>query len=275
MSQATTQGAAPPMPAEHGAWVVLTVPLLMMWMAFPPRLVPAVLLVLSVLAAWLAQSTAPAARKGARGARTWLVLELLVFAACGLGLVLGWRLWSLVPLGAAAALFAAVHSWMRGKVIKRRLDRSELGELLGVLGLCLTAPAAYVVSTGRLEAPAAAAFAACAVFFGSGVLFVQMLLKRLRARKHPDASRWQVARNVALYHGVLVVGLLASAALLPARTALLAIAAFVPALGRTLWGLLTVRSSAVPSFKTIGVLESVYAVWFAVMLALALPAGSS
>jgi len=259
------------MPAEHGAWVVISVPILMTWIAFPPSPAPAALLVLAVASAWLAQSTVPAARKGVGSARGWLAAELLTFAASGLGLTLGWRLWSLLPLAALAGAFAGAHAWLRGKVSKRRLDRSEAGELLGAAGLCLTAPAAYVVSHGRLDENAAVAFAACWVYFGSGVLFVQMLLKRLRARKAPETSRWSVARNVALYHGAVAGALVLLAIVLPARTALLVVVAFAPALVRASWGIATLKSTAVPSFKKVGVLESLYAVWFGVMLALALP----
>jgi hypothetical protein len=37
------------------------------------------------------------------------------------------------------------------------------------------------------------------------------------------------------------------------------------------WGLATLESPGVPSFKKIGVMESLYAAWFVVMLAIALP----
>jgi hypothetical protein len=271
---AATQSAAPPMPAEHGAWVVLSVPILVTWIAFPPSPLPAALLVLSVAAAWLAQSTAPAAGRGVGSSRQWLTAELMVLAAAGLALLLGWRLWPLVPLGVLAAVFAGAHLWMRGKVIQRRLDRSEPGELIGVVGLCLTAPAAYVVSRGRLDENAAVVFAACTLFFFSGVLFVQMLLKRLRARSLPGASRWGVARNVAIYHGGLAILLAILPAVLPVRTSLLVVAAFAPALVRAMWGIARYKSQGVPSFKKIGVMESVYAAWFAVLIALALPGAS-
>lgn len=271
---ASAKAAAPPMPAEHGAWVVLAVPMLMTWIAFVPRPAPAALLVLSVAAAWLAQSTALAAHRAAGKARWWLVAELAVFAAAGLALLLGYGLWPLVVLGALAAVFAGAHAWMRSTVSRRRLDRSEPGELLGVLGLCLTGPAAYVVSRGRLDANAAIAFVATTVFFGSGVLFVQMLLKRVRARRSPGATRWSLVRNVAVYHAGLTIALVVLSAALPARHAALLWAAFAPVLVRAMWGVAAAGSTAVPSFKKIGLLESAYAVWFGVLGAFALPAAS-
>jgi hypothetical protein len=268
----TAATAAPPVPAEHGAWVVMLAPMLLVWLAFPPRLLPAMLLVVATLAGWMAQSTAPAARRAkGRAAALWVAAELSLFALCGLTLLLAYGLWHLVPIGAAAAGFAALHAWMRTQVRGRRLDRSEAGELLGVAGLVLTGPAAYVVSRGALDWGAAWIMAVCAAYFCSGVLFVQTLLRWLRARKGGNVSRWKVARPVLVYHGALAVMLLLLPLQLPARVALLAAAAFLPVMLRTLWGVAAMPQRGAPSFIKVGVLESVYAVWFAVVMSQALP----
>ncbi|MBI5536996.1 MAG: YwiC-like family protein [Deltaproteobacteria bacterium] len=260
------------MPAEHGAWVVMLVPIMLTWLALPPRPGPAILLVVAAASAWLAQSTAPSVLQPLRRAEAlqWLSVLLGVFALASFGLLVGYKQWALVPIGLVAAVLAGVHLWMRGQVRGRRLDRSGPGELLGMAGLALTGPAAYVVSRGTLDWGALVIFGACVVFFSSGVLFVRMLLAWIRSRKASGATRWQVGRIVVGYHAVLAAGLLVLPAIVAPRAALLAIAAFIPAIVRALWGVATL-SPKVPSFKRVGVLESVYAVWFGVMMAMAWP----
>jgi hypothetical protein len=258
------------MPAEHGAWVVMLVPIMLTWLALPPRPGPAILLVAACTSAWLAQSAASSALQPHRReqALQWLSVALGVFLLASFGLLAGYHQWKLIPIGLAAAAFAAAHLWMRGWARRRRLDRSAPGELMGVAGLALTGPAAYVVSRATLDWGAVILFGACVLFFSSGVLFVRMLLTWIRARKAAGATRWQIGRLVVCYHAALAVVLVALPAIVAPRAALFAIAAFLPAIARAFWGVLTL-SPAAPSLARVGVLESVNAVWFAVMMAMA------
>jgi hypothetical protein len=97
-----------------------------------------------------------------------------------------------------------------------------------------------------------------------------MLIPWVSTRKSESASRWRVGRQVLLYHAVLGLLLLALPSVIAPRAALLVIAAFAPALVRAVYGVARL-SGAVPSFRRVGLLESAYAAWFAVLMSMALP----
>lgn len=260
-------------PREHGAWTVLGVSLLLpfgMAGRFP---LPGALWVLGALALFVGHPTLAALAVG-RGARpldgeerwraiSWLLL-LGTLALATLGpLLLTFRLWGLVPLGAGAALFWASHL----ALARGRKDRTTIGEFVGFGGLAMAAPASVYVVDGRLAARGLLLWALLLLFCGSGITYV-----RARVRGHATArglnawaDRLRFHRACLLYHGVALALLAGATTLRMVPPGFLL--AFLPAVARAVVGLLP-RPKAL-NVRRIGYAEIMHALAFAAILILA------
>ena len=203
-------------PSEHGSWSMLLVPFLIGagvgLFATTPALHAgsAVLLCfLAVMSVFLARQ--PVAlwdriRRG-RGRRSqlstavfWAVVLLANAAVAGAGLLALGRwpvLWLALPALGVLALTLALTA-LRG-------PRQLSVELIGVTGLALAAPAAYVSATGRLDARGWAVWAVSALHSVISVLYVRLRIDE----QHQRATRGQAAWVVAA-HALSVVGLAAA-----------------------------------------------------------------
>ncbi len=143
----------PPFPGEHGAWMMLYIPLVAVLFGLGAAPVPAGLLVLAVTGAFLGQNALSLMVRGrARpGTRFWLVLYAGVCIAGSTGLVLGYGLVDLVLTGLPAAVFLSRQIFKVWRSHKK-VDHSVFGELAAVGALTLTAPAAAIVAEGSLNA---------------------------------------------------------------------------------------------------------------------------
>lgn len=205
-------------PSEHGSWSMLLVPFLIgagvgLFAASPaPGAGAAVLLCfLAVMSVFLARQ--PVAlwdriRRG-RGRRAhlpaaifWAAVLLANGAAAGTGLLALGRwpvLWLALPALGVLALTLALTA-LRGP--------RQLGvELIGVTGLALAAPAAYVSATARLDALAWLVWALSALHSVISVLYVRLRIDE----QHQRATRRQAVWVVAA-HALSVAGLAAAAA---------------------------------------------------------------
>lgn len=268
----------PPLPREHGAWLILYLPIVPgLVLAWPVRWVPVLLLVTCVTGLFLARHVgALLLRQRGQQSRTrqrrWLACYMAMAAAGGLPLVVVFRYVALLPLVVIAASLFAVHSALQRGPGGKRLDRSQWGEMLAVAALTLTAPAAYVVAGGTDRAAAWCLWTVCILYFSSGVFYVKMLLAAAKVKGAFSArTQWRVARDNLLYHVLMVVVLLFAFAHLSEHTATLAALAFAPVIVRGLWSAATL-SNKLPSLKRVGLVETLYAIWFIVSFSAALRA---
>lgn len=226
-----------PLPREHGAWGILLIPFLTA-VVVAGKFSPAVLLALAaVLAAFLARyplellllpARAPSTPPARAQLRPWAWAYTSVAAALGLLLVAGWRLYLLLPLGALALAFFALHLWAG----RKRRAHAAPAELLGALGLTLSAPVAWVAATGGLDATGALVWLLNAVFFCSGVLYVRARIRRRQLQRRPEAAAF--GRLTLGFHGGVVFFVLA---LVYWREASLLVAVpFLVAAARAAWG---------------------------------------
>lgn len=255
----------PPIPHEHGAWVMLYVPLLITAAAVPPvAVVPSVLLLLAVTSAFLGQHAARLVirRRGHEGTRLWLGMYLTLLAASIVPLLFIYHRTALLFVGLLASVLFGLHTLLVCWPSRKRLDRSQWGETLAVGALTLTAPAAYVVSRGTLDRTVWSIWAACVLYFSSGVFYVNMLLSAAKVRGHLDArARWATGRDLVLYHAALTV--IAATAIATTRgwAVLLAALAYGPVIVRALWGWATL-SNVLPPLTRVGWREVLYTLWF-------------
>ncbi|MFN3429806.1 MAG: YwiC-like family protein [Candidatus Sericytochromatia bacterium] len=254
----------PPLPREHGAWVMLITPLAIGLAGISPFSPgAAALLVLAVAAAFLAQNAASVLIKprAPQSTLAWLLVFTAVLAAAGLGL-LAMGAWSLLWLALPAAALFLLHVRLLKGPAAQRLDRTAWGELLACGALTLTGPAAAVVARGTLDATALALWLACLVAFASGVFHVNMRLDAVKVRQAFDGpTRWRLGKGLVAFHLAMSAALALAIALVPGPAAWMALAAYAPFVGRAGWSFVKLEQG-VPSFKAIGIRETVLTTWF-------------
>jgi hypothetical protein len=201
------------------------------------------------------------ARRRGRDAGTasrLMVIYLLLAVSFGGPLVFVDRLYGLLPLGALVLVLLVVNV----EQAARQEERTVVGEMLAVVGLTVTAPAAYYVARGVWENTALWLWALSALYFVSSVFYVKLRVLTLHSRKIQERQRvrWQCG----VYHSFLLVGLLVLG--LSDNVSLFALIAFSPALARAGWHLL--NPSHHLDLRRIGVLEIIYSLVFLIFVAL-------
>jgi hypothetical protein len=194
--------------------------------------------------------------------RRTLALELGMLAFVGVVLVVGRRLYGLLPIGAAAGILLASN-------LERAEQREERGlgaELLAVLGLAMTAPAAHYTALGAWHAQAVWLWGVCLLYFASSVFHIKSTVLAVLPQRRAEYRRMRglsIAYHLALL--ALIAGLIGARRAKP-----FLLAAFLPILARTTWSLL--RPPVRLDLKRMGVLEIVYSLAFLFFAAIALRA---
>lgn len=197
-------------------------------------------------------------RRPAPAAWRWLSIYALVTGLLGLVLVVGYGRWGLVPLAAVAGLLTGLYLWL----IRQRAERTAPAELVMVAGLSLSAAGAAYVVEGEWAALSLWLWVLAALYSGSSVFFVRMMVRRPARGIAPLARRLRVGWPALVYQAVLWSSLAAMVVFraVPAWAAL----AFVPLLLKVLVGLLVVRVR--PPIRALGFMEVGHTILFAVLL---------
>jgi hypothetical protein len=256
-------------PREHGAWGLLLVPLFTgMAAGFAPehRAWPLLLFIVAVLALFALRTPLESLLGlSAISARTteerWTALIGSVLYAAVASVCLSVLLWKgrysgLLAFGVVGACALVMQA------VLRKVRARMISQIVGALGLTCTAPAAYYIATGRLDATAFALWVANWVFAGNQIHFVQLRIHAARAtafaEKFKRGKMFLVAQPVLL----TALGLGTRCHILPA----LATIAFVPAVVR---GSLWFFQGADPlDVKKLGWSEMKHGVAFGLLLAL-------
>jgi hypothetical protein len=256
---------APPLPREHGGWVMLAAPMLINLLAAPAApLLPGLLLLIAAISAFGLQHSVGLMlrRRGPEGVTVWPAGCLALLLASGLPLLTVYHRLALLPLAGLAAGAFGLKTVLSHS--RRRFDRTVGGEILGMLALTLTGPAASVITRGRLDGDAWGLWAGMVLYFTSGVFFVNLLLAAARCKGSLDArSRWRVGRGHLIYHVLLAVLVGYVGTKLSQPAAFLFMVAYVPALIRALWAWIDLNRCQRLNLKRVGWGELLYALWFA------------
>ncbi|NOT61871.1 MAG: YwiC-like family protein [Acidobacteria bacterium] len=253
------------LPKEHGAWAMLYVPFVLGVLVASRLNLPVALLLVTVTALFISRESLLIwwrARQRGRSAPAAARLLLIYFAvacACGLTLLFGYRLWWLAPLG----LFGLGLLTINGKQGAQLVDRSWQSEMLAIIGLTLTAPAAYYAASGLWNAQAIWLWVLAAVYFISSVFHIKYRVAALHPSRQAAA---QVAeRHCLTYHSFLLSALLLL--WLTGSLPVFALIAFAPAIARAFWNLF--KPAQPINLTRAGVFEIVYSLVFLVFIALA------
>ena len=256
-------------PREHGAWGILLVPLVTggaVGLFSGGRLAPVLLLATAVLAlfwlrtpveSWLGTGTVRVQTKQERQIVRAVILPLATVAAVSRSALL-WqgKNCQLILLGIIADVaFGA-------QILLKKAGRATriAAEVVGEFALTSTAPAAYCVVTGRLDARAWALWLVNWLFAADQVHFVWLRIRGMRAAglKEKFTAGWSFMAGNLLLGGILVLAYRRS--WLPE----FALIAFVPILFRGL--LWFVKKPQPIVVRRLGWTELAHALVFGVLL---------
>jgi hypothetical protein len=259
-------------PREHGAWGMLFIPLLTgaaVALAYGGPLGPLLWFAFAALALfWLRTPVESLIGSSPLRPQNEAERQPVVFAAAGLTLIsaatLTALLWGgsrtgLLAVGAAAALAFTAQA-----ALKKAGRRARMAaQMVGVIGLTATAPAAYYSVTGRLDRTALALWLANWVFAAGQIHFVQLRIHAARVISVPDKMRR--GRSFLLGQAVMITAIcVASAA---GVFSWLVPLAFIPAIARSLrWFLRKPQPLAV---RALGWWEVAHSLTFGMLLVLA------
>lgn len=222
-------------PRQHGAWSVLLVSFLLGTICQGRISGESLLLFASVLAGFLARHTIALLWRSPRSRHFWP--HLLTWAAgytalalfFGGLLVWGFHRWLLLPLGGIALFFSALSV----KLERDRKDRTVMGELVGLVGLCVVIPAAAYVASGLFSEQTWGLWAVGVIFFGGSVFHVRYVVRHRQERQRAWPSRLRAGGSSVAYHlaALAIVLALSRYHVVP----LLAPLAFLPVTAKVLW----------------------------------------
>jgi hypothetical protein len=252
------------LPKEHGAWAMLYVPFVL-GIAVAGRFSwPLVPLLLATTALFVSRESllvwqrARHRGRDANEAGKMLLVYLVLAALGGLPLLLVWRLYGLIPLGAVGLALLLIN----GRQATQLEDRSIGAEILAICGLTITAPASYYAARGAWDQRAVWLWLLSVFYFASSVFYIKLRIYRLNPRRQ-DAQR-RVWQSCAIYHSFLLIALAALFA--SGSLPLFVLIAFAPVLARTFRSLFKPVTQV--NLKRAGILEIIYSLLFLILIAL-------
>lgn len=244
---------------------MLYTPILIVLLSTPARhVLPDLLLLSAATSAFCLQHVARIMlrRRRIQGNSAWFAVFLSLLLASGLPLLLVPRLRALLGIALLAAGIFGVNTALSLSRARRRFERTLWGETLGVLALTLTGPAASVVARGALGSPAWRLWAGAALYFTSGVFYVNLLLAAARSKTALDTrTRWRLGRGHLIYHALLAALVGCASVTMTPLPALLFVMAYAPILVRAFRGWIDL-SNRRPNLKQVGMAELFYTLWF-------------
>jgi hypothetical protein len=249
----------PRLPREHGTWAWLLLPLVLGGAVAGRANLPVALLGVSAVFGFVARVPAELAfrrdaHRMANGA--WAILLGTTAAAGVVALLTFYERWWLLPLGVPVIVGPVLVISFRGLRFRWR----DFGELLVVASFSVLAPAAHYAALGSLEATGFSLWLLSALYGGSSVLYVRMLLGGSRPLDDGASRGRRLA--VTTYHVALVV--LVALIVMAGDAPPLVAVAFVPLLAKVTYR--TVRLPDHLDLQKTGLFEVSQAALFAILL---------
>lgn len=255
-----------PIPKEHGAWAMLYAPFFAGWAVAGTLNIPVFFLLVTISTIFLAhepflifvrqnQNQTPNAER-TRNAKFWLGIYFIVLVVFGSPLLFYYKLYFLIPLGMISGSLLSIHTYLAA----RRKERTIFGELLGVISLTSTAPAAYSVLIGKWDTMAYVLWTLNILYFASSIFYLKMRVSlHVKTRNHTAE-----VRQCVIYHAFLLLFLMTL--LYSGVIPLLVVVAFFPIFMRTIYGGLTPEARL--SLRKIGFTEVAYTIIFLLIVSL-------
>jgi len=265
----------PMLPKEHGAYAILLVPFLIGAKIGGGFDVKIWLYLLSVVAIFFAYypfvmiarvkfAGLPGDSKALQAVQ-WFVLYVICSMLLSGSVIISYQLFWLLLFGAITLLFYGLQLFF----VKKKWDKTLMGNLLAVVALTSTAPSAYYVASGNLNMTAVTLWVLNILFFGSGIVYVRMKIESLASKHLSKDASWSskllIGRFNLIYHILIFValGVMVWSEAIPA----LVVIAFIPVTIHSIIGMLVLRETV--NFKVIGWTQVGYALVFGVILVFA------
>ncbi len=256
----------PPLPREHGAWAMFVAPLLVGIGAGGRLNAELALFIATAFGFFLLRYPLMLAIKSrsetARlAASKWSAGYGALTVVAGAVLMLLSQLWLLIPIALLGFISLAVYLWYAS----RRAEMTTIGEWVGIAGLALGAPGAYLVATRQLDATAAALYLLNVLYFGGTVFYVKFRVRE-QPRLAKSALDWRsllwAGRITLVYHFLAIGGvvLFAVFGFVPALAPL----AFVLPMCKTVGGVL--KPAARLNMRRLGLIEVGLTTFFALVV---------
>ena len=250
----------PPIPREHGAWAMFLAPLLIGSGVAGIFNLDALLLALTAAGFFflrfpLMLAIKTRARNQRAHALAWSAIYAALTAALGIMLLLTTRLDALVPLGALGGITLVVYLALAA----RRAEMSIWGEWVGIAGLGLSAPAAYLLGARVLDSTALELYLLNLLYFGGTVVYVKFKVREQPRSVPKDWVDKLSAGSVSIAYHAMVFCAVALAAFLQ-WVPLLVTVAFILPMCKVMEGVLT--KPARLNIKRIGFIELGFTVAF-------------
>jgi len=207
-------------PREHGAWGLLLVPMVTgAGVAFhqASHIFPLILLLTAALALFwlrtpLENLLGTTAMRAQSVEESHTLRSVIVMLAAVAGIALAFLLWAgrnadLWPLGATVAVAFIAQAIL--KKISRRTRM--LSEMVGIIGLTASAPAAYYVITGQFDDRAWMLWLANILFAGDQIHYVQLRIHtaKIQGFRAKLAHGWAFALGQAIMTAIITVACIA------------------------------------------------------------------
>jgi len=208
------------LPREHGAWGLLLVPMVTgAGVAFEKasHIFPLILLLTAALALFwlrtpLENLLGTTAMRAQSVEESHTLRSVIVMLAVVAGVALSFLLWAgrnadLWPLGATVAVAFIAQAIL--KKISRRTRM--LSEMVGIIGLTASAPAAYYVITGQFDDRAWMLWLANILFAGDQIHYVQLRIHtaKIQGFRAKLVHGWAFAVGQAIMTAIITVACLA------------------------------------------------------------------
>lgn len=256
-------------PKQHGAWSIL-ISCYILGIFVGGSIGPnGIILLVSLMFGYLARHTWNAYQRTKRGSERrkevlmWAVVDSLIVLGTGGYLVTIGGLWNLLGLGAIALFLGALTLLLS----QRGMEFTAGGEVMGILGLCLAAPAAEYVATGSASMRTVGLYILSLLFFCGSVYHVRYLVRSKKASQGILSQRMKHGWMSIFYHILalaVVVYLSAVISVLPS----LAPVALVPVTIKALY-VVAHRYETPLQVRQIGYREVAHTIIFVVLAGLA------
>ena len=262
----------PPLPKDHGSWVMFAVPLLLGLVIAPAWSWPVLLLIVAALGFFLIRyplALLVKTRKRPNADRPYLWQWTFIYGAItilnGVWLVFVYRLWWVGLMGLWGSLLLLFHLWL----VSRRQEMSVIGELAGIFGLTLGAPMAYYTASGQLNGAVAVLWMVNVLYFGGTVFYIKLKVRQQPRQPAPAhlSERLIKAKACLAYQTVALTLLILMVTLY--QVPLLIPLALAPATLKMLWGAWQWQDKKSLSLARLGVIEIFHALAFTVLVAVA------
>lgn len=258
----------PIIPKEHGAWAVLFVPMVLGIIVGGTFSFQALCLVLSALGVFMSYVPIhtilkewvgiPQGDGKVRSSKFWGAVYL-GFGVMFIAPLLYSGYWLLLPIGVLGGV-----SYVANFFLTRYIAKSILSDLMAVLGLTLSAPSAYYITTGVVDRIAVTLWLFNFLFFGCSVFYVHMKIRATSLNK-PELSfveKLSVGKLNLIYHVVVLV--IVSILALRHYSLQLAVISFLPMVIHGIYG--TLKLTGRVRFKNLGFILLGQSVLFGILI---------